>query len=42
MTEADYITVLDKEEARIYDKKTAKITASEEAFLKGYRCKENS
>ena len=34
MAEADYITVLDKNEARIYDGKTVKITVSEEAILK--------
>ena len=39
MAEADYITVLDKNEARTYDGKTVKITVSEEAILKGWRCK---
>jgi hypothetical protein len=39
MAEADYITVLDKNEAKIYDGKTVKITVSEEAVLKGWRCK---
>ena len=39
MAEADYITVLNKDGARIYDRKTAKITVSEEAIPEGYRCK---
>ena len=39
MAEADCITVLDKGEAKIYDGKTAKITVSEEAILKGWRYK---
>ena len=39
MAEADYIPVLDKNEAKIYDGKTAKITVSEEAILKGWWCK---
>ena len=36
MAEAEYITVLDKGEAKIYHGKTAKITVSEEAILKGW------
>ena len=36
MAKADCITVLDKGEAKIYDGKTAKITVSEEAILKGW------
>ena len=39
IVEADYIEVLDKSEVKIYDGKTAKITVSEEAILKGWRCK---
>ena len=39
MAEADYITVLDKNEAKIYDGKTVKITVSEKEVLKGWRCK---
>ena len=35
MADADYITVLDKNEAKIYDGKTVKSTVSEEAILKG-------
>ena len=36
MAEADYITVLDKGAAKIYDGKTAKNMVSEEAILKGW------
>ena len=39
MIEADCITVLDKDEAKIYDEKPAKIPVPEEAISKGYRCK---
>ena len=39
MADADYITVLDKDEANIYDCRTTKVTISEEAILKCYRCK---
>ena len=43
MTEADYITVLDKSKAKIYDGHTVKNTVLEEAMLKGcWRCKRTS
>jgi hypothetical protein len=36
--EAGYISICDGEEVNIYDGRTAKITVSEEAVLKGWRC----
>ena len=40
MTDENYIAVYDKEEVNIFDGTTAKIQVSEEAILKGYRCKQ--
>jgi hypothetical protein len=38
VVKADYIAIYDKEEVNFYDVKTTKITVSEEAVLKGWRC----
>ena len=37
--DAKYITILNEDEVNIYDGKTAKITISEEAVLRGWRFK---
>ena len=39
LADADYITVLDKKGAKIYDGYTTTIKVSEKAVLEGYRCK---
>jgi hypothetical protein len=39
--DADYVTVLDKNELNIYDGRTTTITISEKAVLKGYRDKQS-
>ena len=39
LADADYISVLNKYEANIYDAKTTTIKVSEKAILKGCRCK---
>ena len=40
LADADYITVLDKKGASIYDGYTTTIKVSEKAVLEGYRCKQ--
>ena len=36
--DAGYISICDRDEVNLYDKRTDKIVVSEEAFLKGWRC----
>ena len=40
MADADYVTILDKNELNVYDGRTTTIKVSEKAVLKGYRCKQ--
>ena len=37
----DDMTVLDKNDANIYNDRTVKVTFSEKVVLKGYKCKQN-
>ena len=39
MADEGYVTVFDKNECNIYDRKKVKIVISEKAVLKGYWCK---
>ena len=39
-TDEKYITILTEYEVNIYDDKTTNITISEEALVKGWRCKD--
>ena len=41
MADADYVTILDKNELNVYDGRTTIIKVSEKAVLKGYRCKQS-